>query len=190
MKNAPALFPVLLAAVLAGVSFWLAYVVQHERPDYSAGNGRHDPDAIVKNFEIDHFDKTGRLQAHLNAKEMRHFPDDDTAELDEPHATYDDGQRKMVWTSDRALGHNETRQITLISNVRGVRLATETEPEQVMTTEELTVLLDDQIARTDKPVTFTQEESRIDAQGAQWDNINGVLQLQQVRSTLYKSDKK
>lgn len=55
------LFPIVLLALLAGLSFWLqsAVNVEESRRD---GKLRHDPDAIVDNFTVRRFDADGQIK--------------------------------------------------------------------------------------------------------------------------------
>jgi lipopolysaccharide export system protein LptC len=183
MRRLSSLFPLFVVGLLAAASFWLQYVVQNERSP-NLGNGRHDPDAIIEKFGMDRFDAYGHLQSTLVGTRLMHFPDNDMAEVLQPHIRFLDPARPSTWTSDRAIASNSTRKVVLLGNVRGERPSTIGEPEQVITTEELTLMPDDELATTDKPITLIRGQARIDAIGAKFDNINGLLTLQRVHATL------
>lgn len=80
-KNWNALAPFSFLVVLAGLSFWLSAMVQFSPDDDMP---EHKPDAFAYNVQMLQFGKDGILRYRLNSPEMRHFPDDDSAELNEP----------------------------------------------------------------------------------------------------------
>ena len=73
----------MMLLLLAGLTLWLERTSQPE--NVVSGKTRHDPDYIVNNFTIRRFDAQGKLFQTLSAKEMRHYPDDDSTEADLPH---------------------------------------------------------------------------------------------------------
>ena len=80
-KNVNTLAPFVFLAVLAALSFWLQQMVAAD-PEWSPPT--HEPDAFGYNVQMLQFGKDGVLRYRLNSPEMRHFPDDDSAELDLP----------------------------------------------------------------------------------------------------------
>jgi lipopolysaccharide export system protein LptC len=183
MKRLSILFPLVVVGLLAAASFWLQYVVQRERPSVTGAN-RHDPDAYVEKFEVERFDETGRLQSRLSAEHAVHYPDNDVADMTQPRMVINGRERQVTFTSDRARASNADRRVFMQGNVRGVQPATADRPEQTLQTEELTILTDDEIGVTDKPVTMTQGKSRLDGIGAEWNNLTGVLKMNHARATL------
>ncbi len=76
------LFPLLLLAVLAGLTFWLDQAVQ----EGVHGNGaeRHDPDYIAEKIIAHRMDANGDIKHTLYAERMTHYPDDDSTHLVSP----------------------------------------------------------------------------------------------------------
>jgi len=184
MNRVTAHFPLIIVALLAIASFWLEQVVRNEHHD-SLGKQRHDPDAIVERFSVERFDDSGKLQSRLTARQLQHYPDDDTADILSPVLTLTRDARPVVFSSERAHAGNTTKIVVLQGSVRGERKATDHEPAQVLTTEELTVLTDEEIARTHLPVLYTQGGARLDGIGAEWNNLTGLLQIHsQVRAEI------
>ena len=84
MKHWPSqLFPVIVLAVLAGLSFWLQSTVDRGESK-NDGKFRHDPDATAENFTVRRFGPNGQVKYRLIAPFMKHFADDDSSELDLP----------------------------------------------------------------------------------------------------------
>jgi lipopolysaccharide export system protein LptC len=181
-KRLPALFPILIAALLALATYWLQFVVSNERPA-GLGNDRGDPDTIIEHFHVDKFNVEGRLAMNLDADQLLHFPKDDSADLTNPRVRFLSNERDSHWSSDKGRVTEHGDHILLQDNVRGERAATSTAPEQLLTSSEAALQVNDEIARFDKPLTFTQGTSRIDAGAGEWNNIEGLLKLHQVDAT-------
>jgi lipopolysaccharide export system protein LptC len=186
MRRLPALLPLLVAALLALATYWLQFVVSNERPA-GLGNDRGDPDAIVEHFHVDKFDANGRLAMNLDADELRHYPKDDSADLKQPRVRFLSIGRDSNWRSDKARITERGDHIQLIDNVRGVREATAGVPEQVLTTSEVNLQTDNEIAYINKPLILTQGTTRIEAASGEWNNLEGLLQLKQVDATLQRT---
>ena len=186
MQRFPALFPILIATLLALATYWLQFVVSNERPA-GLGNDRGNPDAIVERFHVDKFDVQGKLAMTLDADELRHYPKDDSADLIKPRVHFLAAERDSTWRSDTARVTDRGDHIQMSGNVRGVRAATPTTLERVLTTSEVTLLTRDEIAQLTKPLTMTQGLTRIDAASGEWNNIEGLLNLRQVDATIQQT---
>ncbi|MBK7136886.1 MAG: LPS export ABC transporter periplasmic protein LptC [Rhodocyclales bacterium] len=152
------LFPIALLTLLVGLTFWLERATELKRPG-SDSLLRHDPDFFVENLRLRSFSPTGELQSTLAAIKMVHYPDDDTTLVTEPRVGLLKGPRPTQLTSQQGLVAPDGRQIVLVGNVRGVREATKTDPQLVLTTTHLTLLPDDDMMRTNAAVTVTQGAS-------------------------------
>ena len=159
----PNLFPLLLAGVLAALSYWLDLASRAPQMQQD-GKLRHDPDTIVENFEVRRFDALGALQHTLRAERMAHYPDDDTADIVAPRITL---HRPPPTTIVARAAHIASRgeRIDLLDDVRITRLGAPGKPETVLTTARLEVFPEDEIARTNQPVTITQGASHLHGAG-------------------------
>ncbi len=147
--------PLLLLIGLAGMTIWLERATRVEET-VSNGKLRHDPDVIIDNFTLHRFDETGRMQHTLTARQMRHFPDDDSAELDMPKLRYMGKLAPTHISSDRATLTKDGKEAILRDNVHVLREASPGKAEMTLSTSVLHVYPDDEIARTDQPVRLTQ----------------------------------
>lgn len=165
-----ALFPLLLLLALTGLTYWLRLATEMPDPRRD-GKHRHDPDYIVQDGTLRKFDATGALKYTLKAKEIVHFPDDDSTDMKLPHLIYLHPQ-KPVMTMNADYGHmsRDGEQVDLYDNVRLHRAATAKDPETIGTTRQLTILPDDEKAYTREPVLITQGQSVIKGVGLQVDN--------------------
>ncbi|WP_126447192.1 LPS export ABC transporter periplasmic protein LptC [Sulfuricystis multivorans] len=162
-RTAANLFPLLLAGILAALSYWLE--LASRAPEVAkAGKLRHDPDTIVENFEVRRFDPQGALQHTLTARQMVHYPDDDTAVVFEPRIVW---HRPPPTTLEAREAHISSRgeHVALIDDVRITRDGSAGKPQTILTTARMDVWPDDELAKSTQPVTITQGASRIRGEG-------------------------
>lgn len=186
IRRIPALFPIFIAALLALATYWLQYVVSNERPG-AAPNDRGDPDTIVEHFHVDKFDARGKLAMDLEATQLKHYPKDDSADMVQPRVRFLTEGRHSAWRGDKARITERGDVVVMTGNVRGVRAGAPGTADQVLTTSELNLQTQDEVARIEKPLTFTQGTTRIDAAKGEWNNIDGLLKLRQVDATFQRN---
>ena len=172
------LFPFVLLAFLAGLTFWLERLVQ---PPATAGAGtvRQDPDYIVDGLSAVRMDKEGRVKHTLRAQKMTHFPADDVTVLVQPRfATYSEGRAPVTVTSRDAHMSGNGEHVYFENDVRVVRAAVGNQSELVLETPYLHVIPDDNVARTDRPVTIRNAAGVVNASGLELNSETRVLKLQ------------
>ena len=178
-------FPLLLLAVLAGLTFWLDQAMQQaERPPETA---RHDPDTIVENITARRMDENGNVKHTLRARHMTHYPDDDSTHLVAPHFTSNASARAPVTiTSRTARISSGGEHVYFETDVRAVRAAYGEHSEMVMETSFLHVTPDENIARTDRPVTVTDAHTVARAIGLELNSETRTVKfLSQFRGTYH-----
>ena len=87
------------------------------------GSGRHDPDLYIQNFKAISLDDGGRVRQALVAKTARHYPDDDTTDLDAPSITFNDPGKPHLQriSADKAKVTGDREHVYFTGNVKGVR---------------------------------------------------------------------
>ncbi|PKO25756.1 MAG: LPS export ABC transporter periplasmic protein LptC [Betaproteobacteria bacterium HGW-Betaproteobacteria-8] len=172
------LLPLMLLAVLAMLTFWIDYSVQAPEPKVD-GSSRHDPDYILNNFITTRTDEKGDLRYRLTAAEMRHYPDNDTTELEQPHFTrFEIGKPFTLIEGQKGFVSSNGEKIEFHDDVKVVRQAYNGKGEMVVLTDRLDVLPDEEKASTDRPVVITQEpKTVIHATGMIYDKKNQTVQL-------------
>jgi len=179
MKHWPSqLFPIILLALLAGLSFLLQRNVEPEepRPDSKL---RHDPDAFAENFVIRRFDTEGRLKYRLTAPSLVHYPDDDSSDVKSPTLiSYRPDAPSVTITSDHAKVSSRGETVFLWDNVRVTRAAAPNRQEMVARMPDLTTQPEAGLAFTNSPVEITEGQSWIKGVGAQLDNNASTFVLQ------------
>ncbi len=129
--------------LLGVLSLWLQFGLIERAPTTLDGDARHDPDYYVENFTAIGMDEQGRRRYVLEAERMVHYPDDDTALLDNPHVIqYEAGQAPRHTYSESGWMSPDGNEILLTGNVRVVQGRGQGGSGGVMTTEKLRILLE------------------------------------------------
>jgi lipopolysaccharide export system protein LptC len=172
------MFPLALMLALALLTFWLDRAVREEQLHPSLK--RHDPDFIVENFTITRYDMEGRVESTMQAKKMRHFPDDDTTELEAPQVVQTKPDKaRMTLTARRGALSQDGVDVFLYDDVLLVRDAKDQTPEQRMTTSFLHIVRGKSLVRTDRDVLIYQEDKELRGRGMEYDNETGQMFLRE-----------
>lgn len=174
------LLPLLL--LLAG-TYWLNQQVQPLAPTPD-GSKRHDPDFIVSNFSATTLNEQGTPRFLMSAKQMMHYPDDDSTHLEALQLSSLNADRPAMHASARR-GEISSKgdEIFLRDEVKLVRASSATQSEMTFTTPYLHVIPERDLADTDQLVTITDAHTSFSAVGMQFDNnARAIKLLAQVRS--------
>jgi lipopolysaccharide export system protein LptC len=184
--------PVLLMAVLALGTWWLVKntpVLDNER---QVAPPRHEADYTMRQFTVQRFAAAGALRVQIEGDELRHYPDTDTLEIDNPRirATGPDG-RITVATAKRALSNGDGSEVQLSGGAHVVREAREARDEDDALDfrgEFLHAFLATEQVRSHLPVIVTQGATEIRADGMNYDNLSRVVEFKgRVRAVLSSS---
>ncbi|WP_047551625.1 LPS export ABC transporter periplasmic protein LptC [Methylotenera sp. G11] len=149
-------FPLALLMLLALLTFWINRSVQPPAPRLD-GSSRHDPDYIMSNFVTTQTDINGDLRYKLAAVEMRHFPDNDTTELQRPRYTqFAIGKPYTEVQGLRGFVSTDGEEIKLLDNVKVTRQAYAGKGEMTVETDYLNIRPNDELVTTDRPVVIRQ----------------------------------
>jgi lipopolysaccharide export system protein LptC len=165
-----------ILALLAALLYWLNQGRGPSRvQDDAAGR---TPDYVVENFSAIRMEDDGTGRHMLLGKKMVHYPDDDSADLEQPRLiTIEPGKPSVQLKADQAKMSANGEDIYLSGNVVVVRNAGKGRGETTMTTSVLHLIPDDDIARTDEPVVISETNAVIRAVGMEMNNRSGTTQL-------------
>ncbi|MFC3460725.1 LPS export ABC transporter periplasmic protein LptC [Massilia haematophila] len=172
----------LLALMLTAVffafgSFWLLQALQSEDAD-NLGNAGNEPDYIVENFSVVRMTESGQPRYLLSGERLAHHPLNDVSEVSKPVVeSMAPGRPRMTMHADRAQIHHQENRIELIDNVDIVRPATPASEGMRARTSALTVLADEEIVKTDRPVRMELGASTVNSVGLVAENPTQKLQL-------------
>ena len=169
-------FPLLLLAVLAGVTLWLDHIAQPPAgPRVTASD---EPDYIVDGLSAMRMDEEGRVKHTLRAQKMTHFPEDDLTLLVEPRlVTYTDERSPVTVSARHARVSGNGENVYFEDGVRVVRAPHGNRTELVVETNYLHVIPDANIAKTDRPVTIRDASAVVVASGLELNSESRVLSL-------------
>ncbi len=149
-------FPIVLAVMLALLTFWINQTVEQQGPKLD-GSNRHDPDYTMHNFVTTQTDALGQLRYILAATEMLHYPDDDSTVLQRPRFTqYTVNKPYTQIEGLRGYISSNGEEVELVDNVKVVRQAFEGKGEMQVLTEKLWIFPKQDLVKTNAPVTIKQ----------------------------------
>ncbi len=147
---------VLVMASVGALAWWLRQ--GGETPGPNTDDPEHRPDYTVDNLDIITMDEFGAPHRHLTATELRHYPDDDTKELETPRLILH-VETGLPWLvrSETAWISGDNNLIRMRGEVHIDRAAGVGTQPMHMKTRELYVKRDENYAHTDQPVRITRE---------------------------------
>ena len=181
-----AYLPLLLMAVLALGTWWLVKNTPLFDEARAPAPPRHEPDYTMTQFTVQRFAADGALRVQIEGDAMRHYPDDETIEVDNPRirAIAADG-RVTLASARRALSNRDGSEVQLFGDARIEREATARDPAIEFRGEFLHYFQYTERVRSHLPVRVTQGASEIRADALAYDHLAGVLDLKgHVRAVL------
>lgn len=175
--------PVILMAVMALGTYWLARNSPTFVPAREQAAPTHDPDSIMRRFSVKNFEPSGRLKSEIFGAEARRYPDTETVEIDEPRIrAFNPRGDLTVATARHAISNADGSEVQLIGNAVVTREAStdangRARPRTEFRGEFLHVFVDTERVKSNKPVEIIRGDDRFTAESLDFDNIEQVLQL-------------
>ncbi|MBH9553614.1 LPS export ABC transporter periplasmic protein LptC [Inhella gelatinilytica] len=175
--------PLALLALGALFTAWLA----RQTPPVGAPTVeravRTDPDYTMSGFEIHRFWPDGRQQAWLSGETLRHFPHNDTIEVDQLRLRWvDEAGRVMVALAQRGSGPAKGERLRLDGAVQVQRFAADAPEgaaaEWVLNTESLEAWGPEQRLFSRRPTQFQTESLQLQATGFEYQHRTGHVMFQ------------
>jgi lipopolysaccharide export system protein LptC len=172
----------LLALMLAAVffafgSFWLVQVMRGGEDAHNVNVG-DDPDYIIDNFSFVRMSETGQPRYVISGERLTHRPANNTSVIDKPVVQSMSVEHPhMTMTANTANVNQDQNQIDLIGNVDISRPGSATSQPLRIRTEALTVLPDDEISKTDKPIQMMLGAATVNAIGMVANNATQQVTL-------------
>jgi lipopolysaccharide export system protein LptC len=181
--------PLVLIAILAGLTYWLDQIA-HPEMRAASPSGRNDPDYIVDGLSAISMNKTGAASYALSAARMLHYPEDDSTLMTHPRfVSYVSAKAPLTITANQAVVSANGENVYFQDDVHVTRAAYGNNSELVVQTAFLHVMPDANVAKTDRPVTITEAATTVTAVGFELNNETRVIKLlSDVRGT-YDSGK-
>lgn len=176
--------PLILTATLALGTYWLVRNAPKLLEPVPKEAPVHDPDFFMRGFVVKSFLPSGELRSELFGKEGRHYPDNDTLEVDEVRfrSISKDGL-VMHGSAQRGLSNGDGTEIQLFGNAIVTRDAAVGPNGSVIPRLEfrgdfLHVFTDTERVKSNKPVELTRGNDKFTSDSMDYDNVTGIANLQ------------
>ncbi|MFM2449804.1 MAG: hypothetical protein RIS44_2254 [Pseudomonadota bacterium] len=170
--------PLLLMGVLALGTWWLVKNTPLLLPEGPAKALRHEPDYTMHQFSVHRFAKDGRLKAQIEGDILRHYPDDDTLEIDQvrlraigPSGTVTRAVAKQ------AVSNGDGSEVQLRGDASVERDVQGSEEAAVFTSDFLHAFLNTEEVRSHLPVVLQRGGTQITGDSLAYDNLNRVVSV-------------
>lgn len=168
---------------LLGVTYWLNIQTQ-TGPIKATVNTRLSIDALMENFSATKMDEQGKPHFIISAKQLHHYPEDDSTTLDGPVLTTISNEGTAIRASAmQGKITSKGDKIFLQDNVEMQRDASTQQDKLTLKTESLQMLPKQNLITTDRPVTLTDATTTVNAVGLEMDyKLRTFKLLSRVRS--------
>ena len=186
LDTASTYLPLLLMAALALGTWWLVKNTPLFESERELAPARHEPDYTMTQFMVQRFAASGVMRVQIEGDVMRHYPDTDTLEIDNPRlrAFGDDGRITHA-TARKAIANRDGSEVQLSGGAHVVREATDKYPAIDFRGEFLDCFQNTERVRSHLPVVVTQGGTEFRADSMAYDNLAGVLDLKgRVRAVM------
>lgn len=175
-------------------------MVQMSHPDeISAQPKKHVPDYIMDQIVVTTLGPQGGTLYRVVGDKLTHYEDDASSEIDFPIARrFNPGKPATTVRSDKGLLNSDMTVLDLVGNATLLRPPQAATPNQAgsarmfMSSSKFTVLMNEDIVKTNQPVTLEQGLSVMNSQdGAIFDNVNQKLvMIGQVKGRIESEQKR
>lgn len=169
--------PVLPLLAILAMTYWLD---QQAKPEATATDKtkQHTPDAIIDNLHAVTLSLDGTPRFLMSAKQLVHYADDDSTELNAPKLTGHSPLRPDIqMTALKGRLSSQGDVIELYDNVEIVRAASASRGALLVKTDYVKVMPDEETASTPNAVTVEEEDAHLSALGMELDNRAQTLKL-------------
>lgn len=177
-ERMPNLIAVILLSILVVGTWWAAEYTQKSVPIDPPARMTHEPDSWAYNFVMIQTDNSGKANSRLEGINMRHYPDDDSYEVDDAIST---GQQPdspvTIGTSDIAIMDSDGTRIIMRGNARVHRLPDETRAPLEVTSAELVMYPNEDIVETSHPARVVNGNHVLLGTGMHYNNQTRQLQV-------------
>jgi len=186
-----AYLPLVMMAVLAAGTWWLVRNAPTFEAPRAAAPARHEPDYVMTGFVVQRFGPDGTLRTQIEGDTLRHYPDDDTLEIDVARirAIGDNGTVTTA-TARRALANGDGSEVQLLGDARVNRPASGKEEAVEFRSEFLHAFRNVEQVRSHLPVVMTQGTNVVRANSMNFDNLSRQVEFTGRASAVFPSRKR
>lgn len=177
--------PLLLMGLLALGTWWLVQNTPLLLPPGQAKAVRYEPDYTMHQFSVHRFAPDGRLKGQMQGDMLRHYPNNDTIEVDQVRLVSFGPTGNITRASAKqALSNGDGSEVQLKGQARVQRDAREGNETSVFTSEFLHAFLNTEEVRSHLPVVLQRGTTQVAGDSLSYDNLNRVVSVNgRVRAT-------
>ncbi|MEY4563716.1 MAG: hypothetical protein RLZZ618_2993 [Pseudomonadota bacterium] len=173
-----AYLPLLLMLLLALGTWWLAKNSRLGTDAPTPVAPRHEPDYEMSGFAVQRFAPGGELQAQIEGDALRHYPDDDTTEVDIVKMRAIDKEGRVTRaTAKQALANGPGTEIQLRGSANVLRESLNGDEPVDFHSEFLHAYLDSQRVFSNKPVTVVRGSTSVRADGMDYTHADQIVKF-------------
>lgn len=177
-ERRPALIAIALLTLLVAGTWWAADYARRAVPVDPPARVTHEPDSWAQNFVMIRTDPAGMAVNRLEGVTMRHYPDDDSYEVDQVKATGQQADAPVtIGTADLATMDANGTRIVMDGNAHVHRLPDEKRAALDVTSAQLVLYPDDDVVETDLPARVVNGPHVMNGTGMRYDNKTTQLQV-------------
>ena len=157
--------------------------------EQSLAEKRHDPDYIIENFQAVRLDSTGKQKYLLVAKELRHYPDDNSTHLIMPHfSSFAPDETVSIQSKNGRISENG-QYYEFLNDVYLIRQNTRDHQDFLnLETNQLKVYPDQKFVKSEVDVKIREGESVVTAVGLDFYQNQRIVKLHsRVKGTYVKA---
>lgn len=187
--NIDRIYPVVVAIVLAGVTFWLDRITRLQ--DLAATDQAYmGADFIAEQLHAVRYNERGSIQYTLLAEEAVHYPYNQMTDVVHPRLVFVRDGQNLQTTAKYGEVRGDGDEVFLTEDVLLIRDGLKGEPPMTLTSNSLTVWPDTEQAASDEPVVLTKGESIATGDSMRAENLYGILKLMGSATVHMPSTKK
>jgi len=177
-ERGPTLIAVLLLCALVGGTWWAADYAQRAIPIDPPARVTHEPDSWATDFVMIQTDDEGIPRNRLEGVTLRHYPDDDSYEVDNVRAVGQQPDAPVTIATGQLgrMDENSTR-ITIKGNAHVRRLPDEENAPLDVTSHQLVVYPETDVVETSYPARVVHGNHTMNGIGMRYNNHTQQLKV-------------
>jgi len=165
--------------ILVASTWWAADYAQRAVDIDPPSRLTHEPDNWAKTLVLLRTNQQGQVFQRLEGDLMEHFPDDDSYEILKPRAFVLRPQNPLIIATSRtATIYENGDRIVMHGDAVILRMGDEERAPLNFRSDELTMLVKQDITYTDLPATAVSGRSRMSGVGMRYNNASQTLDVQ------------
>ena len=174
------ILPLLVLSMLALLSHWLIRNAPQADVQAAEKVASQRPDYVMHDFTTLRYDEGGQLLARLKGVQMRHLPEPDVFEVDQPrHEQWGTNGRLTRSMGRKGVSNADGSEIQLLTEVEVVRYdrITDEAPSMRITGAFLHLKAQNEQISSHLPVVIERGKDRFEGNAMHFDNLSQQLQL-------------